>query len=286
MAPIGAPESESCGFVFATTGEAYTILARRAARTLRQVMPDAQVDLFTDQLLDDPVFNQIHPLGDDFFRPKMEALRRARFVRTVYLDADVIVIADITDVFTLLGRCDIAGAHVQYRSRLIGGIDRSVPAAFPPINSGLLGRRASERTEAFMTDWERQVRDTKARYDQPLLRRLLYNSDLNLLVLPPEYNLLKLVLIEAWDESMGAPRMIHLGRLHKGPPGDPMQPFDLAVTLGTRRSSHLRRLIAADPSVGGNGQLRVPSPTKLFVRFMAPVYHFKRLLRRLLGRPA
>jgi len=47
--PNPSEASAERGFVFAATGEKYNILAHRAAHSLRRVMPDVAVDLFSDQ---------------------------------------------------------------------------------------------------------------------------------------------------------------------------------------------------------------------------------------------
>lgn len=109
--------SGSRGFVFATTGEQYTTLARRAARTLRGVMPQCNIDLFTDRAVDDDVFDQIHRLDHNWFRPKMQAIRESRFERTIVMDADLVVVADISEVFQVLDHCDIAGVEGVTRQR-------------------------------------------------------------------------------------------------------------------------------------------------------------------------
>ncbi|GGD25642.1 hypothetical protein [Sinisalibacter lacisalsi] len=140
------------GFVFATTGESYTILARRAARSLRAVMPRAAIDLFTDQAVDDVVFDQIHGLAHNGHRPKMEALRRSRFARTIYLDADVMVLTDISEVFDLLDGYDLAAALGGNRSQQMVPPDDGLPRAFPVVNSGVIAARSSPRLAAFLTE--------------------------------------------------------------------------------------------------------------------------------------
>ncbi|WCR11941.1 hypothetical protein JHW45_06175 [Paracoccus stylophorae] len=106
--------SETVGVVFATTGKTYNILARRAARTLKQCMPTVEIDWFTDATLkSDRVFSQIHRLSESFFRPKMEALRKSRFDRTLYLDADIIALSDVSELFTALDDFDLLAAHAE-----------------------------------------------------------------------------------------------------------------------------------------------------------------------------
>lgn len=247
------PGTAACGAVFATTGADYTALARRAARTLARAMPGLPIDLFTDQAgLADPVFAAIHPLSDSFFRPKAEALAKSRFDRTLYLDADVLVLAPLDEVFALLDRFDIAAAHAMHRARPWGGLDPSVPLGFPQLNSGVVAMRRGPQTRALVEGWGAELRDSGTDTDQPALRRRLYHSDLRLAVLPPEYNFFRIDHLDALDHSIGAPRILHVQTLHMRPPGDPTRPLDLTEAIGPRRAAHVRALIAADPALGGS----------------------------------
>lgn len=238
----------SRGFVFGVTGAVYTDLARRAARSLAAVHPEAEIDLFTDQEIDDPVFARIHRLSSSWFRPKMEALAASRFERTICLDADIMVIGDLTPVFDLLDRFDIAAAH----NRILNGEPalrlhtKPLPAAFANLNSGVIGLKASPGTQRFLTDWQEGVKASGADRDQPAFRELLYDSDLRLYVLPPGYNLLTFLELETWSGIYAAPRVLHSPNLHKRGAGDPETPFTLEEVVGDRHAGQLRTLLAAD----------------------------------------
>ncbi len=251
-----APDVER-GFLYATTGALYTTLARRAARNLRAVMPDAVIDLYTDQQISDPVFDCIHQTSDSFFRPKIEAMQRSRFARTVYLDADTIVVADISDLFPLLDKFDLAAAHALHRGRPMGDMELTVPAAFPQFNSGLVVLRRSEATQMFLSRWGVEMRATGAEADQPSMRRLLFSGNLRIATLPPEYNLFRMSHLDFMDQTLGAPRMLHVQALHNGPPGDPEKPFDVVEAIGEERARHLSALIAAEPALGGDRSVKV-----------------------------
>ena len=249
--------AKNSGFVFATTGLLYTTLARRAARSLRQVMPDAQIDLFTDLAIADDVFDEIHRLEEDFFRPKMEAVRRSRFDRTIYLDADIVVLADVSELFDLLDRFDLAGC--QGWSRLPDVLDNgAIPRAFPMLNGGLIGVRKNEATLKFFHDWEVMVRETGAIIDQKCYRDTLFASDISFVVVPMEYNLIYLQMLDAWTPVLGAPRILHFRDLHRADPGDPHRPFDLQVLLSPQRLALVRELLAKD-AARAKRQARVPA---------------------------
>lgn len=243
------------GYIFATTGADYTALAVRSARLLRGVAPGEAIDLFTDQTGIDGPFDAVHPLGDDWFRPKFEALTRSRFDRTIYLDADIWAVADPSDVFDLLDRFDLAMAHDPYRAtEHATAIWRvSIPAAFPQYNSGVIGCRAGAATHALLRAVIDGVRGDGLSRDQGALRELLWQSDLRIATLPEEYNFMGLRGLNVMSSDTAAPRLVHSPRLHaafrkgKGDVGS------LDGLLGRVGAAQLARLVAADPTLGGNG---------------------------------
>ena len=246
---IDAPE-RSKGFVFAATGEIYTIIARRAARSLRQVHPEAEIDLFTDAPLDDLVFSQVHQLTSSFFRPKMEALARSRFDRTVCLDADIMVVGDLDPVFEVLTQFDIAGCYdrninADHAMRIHR---RPLPAAFPVVNTGVLGVRKSPKVKAFLEHWQTAVKETNSDRDQPAFRELLFDSDLRLCTLPPTFNFMTFHELARWWGTFSAPRVLHSPFLHRTriEDNDPNTPFTMEEVVGPVYAPKLRAIIHAD----------------------------------------
>ncbi|MDP3341517.1 putative nucleotide-diphospho-sugar transferase [Frigidibacter sp.] len=243
------------GFVFAATGQAFIQLAAEAARSLRATNPGVPIDLFTDGEVTDPVFDRVHQLGRSWFRPKFEALRRSRFQRTICLDADVIVVADMRDVFEVLGRFDFVAAHEQRRNTAsaMRQLTRPMPAAFPQINGGMIGIRQSPETQAFIDLVERTMIEGNHGRDQYVLRELLFDSDLRIWVLPPEYNLMAVRQVEVQGTKFTAPRVLHLPRLHGHMKGRTKRLESPAAVIGPALWRHIQRMIAADMTLGGTG---------------------------------
>ncbi len=200
------------GFLFATTGKNYTNMARRAARNLRLVMPHAEVDLFTDQHINDPIFNQVHLLENVSKRPKMEAIRRSRFHRTICLDSDLIILYPIFDVFNVLDFAPIAGVQAMGRQKFMmetKGVH--IPNSFPLINSGLIAVQKSKLIDNLMKEWELGwINKTPPKLDQPILRYLLFKNKITPLILPMEYNLIKLRSLLVWDKIQGPIKTLHI----------------------------------------------------------------------------
>ncbi len=230
----GPDPAPTRGIVYAATTRPYVSLARRAARLVRTVMPDAAIDLYADEPPGDPVFDAEHRLEHVDHRPKMEALARTRFDLTLYLDADTVLLAPVWDLFDTAAGCDLAMAVEARRGdkrNLPGPVH--VPPSYPPFNSGVIAMRASERTRRFARDWADAFRAGAAahRFDQRSLRELAYASDLNVRTLPREYNLMWVADVLDWNERSLAPRILHLPRLNKARVGDPEAPYDLAEIL-------------------------------------------------------
>lgn len=271
------------GVVFAATGRVYRDLARRAARNVRQVMPGLPIDLFTDAPLEDPVFAAVHMLDGAGPRPKMEALRRSRFARTLYLDCDVVVIADMSDVFDCLDRADIAGAHEQFGSAPVAmqKVRNAIPPSFRQINAGVLAVRKSESTDRFLDRWAADFRALNLQYDQPLLRELLYHGDLRLAVLPAEYNTMHLAGVRSAHRLMMAPRALHLPVLHEDDRHSetPEEPFDPGVLLSAPVRDRINELMRTDRTLGARRSARVLAGDML--RRSPMLYRLARRLRRL-----
>ena len=78
-----------------------------------------------------------------WFRSRIDAMARTRFERTLHLDADVLAVADLRDVFEVLDRFDIALAHDQRRNSPAANATwrRPLPNAFPQFNGGVIAYR-------------------------------------------------------------------------------------------------------------------------------------------------
>ncbi|WP_238538204.1 putative nucleotide-diphospho-sugar transferase [Oceaniovalibus guishaninsula] len=279
------------GIVLAATGARYTVIARRAARSARKAMPGTPIDLFTDQDLDDPVFARIHRLDVSHRRPKFEAMERTRFARTLMIDADVLLRHDVSELFDVLDRYDIAAVPgISRAPDHLGGYP-DLPRSVPVINTGVMAFRGTGAVRAFARDWQAEMIRTGAKMDQPAFRKLIYESDLRFLALGIEYNVIYLQLLNVWRHTMGGVRVLHVRAFHTGDPGDPEQPLDPRPHLSVLQQDHLEALDRVDWTLGGQRRF-VPPPIAVyreaFARRIGTVEHagFRAwsLYRRLLGR--
>ncbi|OSP56105.1 putative nucleotide-diphospho-sugar transferase [Pseudoruegeria sp. SK021] len=265
--------ADSCGFVFNATGRRYQQAAERAARSLRAASPGFPIDFYTDDpsTVADGVFDQVHTLDHVWFRPKFEALIRSRFQRTICMDADIFVLADISDIFVLLDTHDIAASHVDQRNQGYATTfwRKPIPNSFPQVNGGLIGIRKSDEILAFLNACQDALVTYDLPQDQPVIRELLFDSTLRLAVLPFEYNMRDRTMARFSGSKIAAPRVLHRngfqGRPRKN--GQLPTPEDL---YGVRTMQHFRQLVRADKqlSKGPYPTIKAPLSRGLFAKLM------------------
>ena len=243
--------TETTGVIFATTGKNYTELAERAAQSVRDSCPGLDIDLFTDQPADMPVFNRIHHLEDPWHRSKMDAMISSRFDKTLYLDADLLVIADIRDLFEVLDRFDMAMAHDPIRNgeRCHTIWRKPLPNAVPQFNGGVVAFRHSPEVIDLIRSWSKVVRENDFQKDQPVLRELVWDSNLRIATLPQEYNLMRFKDLHLWRTHHSAPRIIHSPQFHKHFTKNKTRLDTVEDLLGPVIASKLPVLLSADRSL-------------------------------------
>lgn len=201
------------GVIFTATGDKFVRMATRAAESLKVVHPDLPIDLFTDAAgaKTEGPFAQITQLDNVWHRSKLDAMAQTRFEKTIFLDADLIVIAQIDDVFQTLERFDFAAAHDQEDNSQHGTRvwQQTLPASFPQFNSGVIGYRATSQVLGLLRKWSEVVRSEQHERDQPVLRELLWQSDLRVATLPAQYNFTQFQNLVLFRSHQITPRIIH-----------------------------------------------------------------------------
>lgn len=237
---------DDTGVIYVASGKDYVELACASARSLRAHNPGLPIDIFTDEAVPEGLFDQRHRLTRPGPRAKLTAMRETRFSRTLFLDADTLVVGPFGDLFGILDRFDMAAAHDMRRaSPLIREGSIATPYAFPQLNTGVLLYRQSLAMQGLLTEWERRFHAAATggdRRDQPILKDLLWSSDLRFYVLPPEFNLRRLTMLDAWEPLDARPTIIHSHRLmdHMDAGYRPLGPrlTDPADLVAAERGAH------------------------------------------------
>jgi hypothetical protein len=230
------------GVIYVASGAAYLDLARASARSLRAVEPDLPVDLFTDDpdAPDLGMFDMVHRIDNPEPRSKLTCMAQTRFERTLFLDADTLVVAPLGDLFDLLERFDCAMAHdVRRASTLVQeGLTEATPYAFPQLNSGVLLYRRSRAMLAFLREWAARFKAAGVGRDQIILKDMLWQSDIRFYVLPPEFNLRRVTMLDAWEPLDARPTILHSHRFMDHMRGAGPRISDPATLVAAERVAH------------------------------------------------
>jgi hypothetical protein len=207
-----------CGVLYIAAGEAYARAAIDSARSVKACLPGLPIDICTDSpdVLAAGVFDRVEIIDSPHRRSKVDYLVRTRFERTLYLDTDTRVVDDVSDLFQLLDRFDIALAHAHARNKRthVEQWQLSLPPSFPQLNGGVILYKRSERTLDFFRDWSNAYHEAGFSKDQTTLRELIWSSDLRLYILPPEYNIRYEKYVRIWSEGEATPKILHYRRFH------------------------------------------------------------------------
>ena len=195
------------GVIYIATGEKYVEMAARSARSLKKHCPSLPVHIFTElETAPYSCFDSSTKISDPHIRSKVDYIYDTPFQKTLYLDADTRVCEDITHMFDLLDRYDIALAYTRVLKPYTG----QVPKLFQPMNGGVILFRKTDPVIEFLKSWKKAFHEVGVKHDQYTLRKLLWLSDLKVWVLAPEYNCRPRSCIKALKSAELTPKILHL----------------------------------------------------------------------------
>ncbi len=182
------------GVIYIAFGDLYIAEAIHSATSLKQ-HSQLPATIFTDRETKAGCFDREIIISPQHKRAKIDFLSQSPYERTLYLDSDTEVTHDISDVFDLLDRFDIAAAHDHSRksSRWSQAVPAyaAIPYAFSEYNGGVVLYRKNDLTDQFFEDWRRIFtlnKDLTHGQDQCSFRIALWQSQLSIGTLPPEFN--------------------------------------------------------------------------------------------------
>ncbi len=188
------------GVLYATAGEAHVREAEKSAASVRKLMPDIPIAIWTDRpdSLTPGLFDHVHTIEKPLFltMDRIEPMLKTPFQKTLYLDSDTLLIEPVYELIELLDRYEFAYTHAPRRiccSQPGCGIEPSIPAWFVQPGSGVILYKNTEMVKRVLSDWMERYMAGRKKVpmnccDQASLWRALYNSPVNMTVLPPEYN--------------------------------------------------------------------------------------------------
>ena len=180
------------GVVYIAAGSKYVEEARRSASSLREHHPELPITLYSDDHPnDDPpnseVFDNIiikdnfgYHTGDSILSDEMFP-----YDHNLYLDTDTYVCGELTDLFEVLNRFDLAVSFGSGRERI-----DNLPSTLPEYNTGVIAYNDSPETHQLFEKWRKFYDNNESNgfRNQEAFSRSLWETDVDFLVLPQEYN--------------------------------------------------------------------------------------------------
>jgi len=203
------------GVIYIATGEKYVEMAARSAKSLKSHSPNIPTYIFTDCNVDryscfDGSANIPSTQPGYLNGAKLDYHDKTPFKKTLFLDADTRVCENITHMFDVLDRFDIAVAYEPGRTRELEKYPGLAPRGFLPVNSGVILYKSTDSVIELMKNWQEAHIKSGNRQAQPTLRDQLWLSDIRLLILPPEYNCRKRFYFNYLKKSKVKPVIAHL----------------------------------------------------------------------------
>lgn len=177
------------GIYYIATGNQFVREAEVSAQSVRDSMPEMPIAIASDVEPDFDFDYEINISEPEYgFVDQINHLHRSPFKQTIHFDTDIFVGSDVSELIELLGQFDICAAYNHHREACeMPG----VPDCFPEYNTGVLAYNNNEEFGDFTHQWKENYKEFVTddnTQNQPSFRKTLYESDLRVATLTPEYN--------------------------------------------------------------------------------------------------
>jgi hypothetical protein len=189
------------GAIYVALNQTADTMAARSCRSLKHHTP-MPVTLFTDQATTEGCFDHVVRIpgvaeGFEGFPsyPDQGLIAKVKYLTSqaeydpcLFLDIDTYVCADVEPLFQALDRFDLAVALDTGQHAHPG-----IPEAFPTFNTGVIAWKWNDRTRHLFHTWWRYYAECTHQmqsgwYDQPAFQKVVYESDVRVCTMRPEWN--------------------------------------------------------------------------------------------------
>jgi hypothetical protein len=161
-----------------------------SAKSLRALDSNANITLFTDIEVKDSVFNEVKIVKMSL-RCKQKFFLESPYDKTIYIDSDTYINHNISDMFQMLNKYELLGCHDYARKRIFNIPEyMKIPYCFSEINGGILAFKKCHNFNKLIELWNHYYNKyySIVIWDQPSFRIATWESNINLYILPNEYN--------------------------------------------------------------------------------------------------
>lgn len=184
------------GYLYVANKQKFIDEAKISARSIRDhsLLPIAIVCtqvLVTEEVMsffDLVIINE--EINNYIYLSKIIGLQNSPFEKTVFLDSDTFVCADISPLFEILEMADIATTQEKsyHTTNKINNI--RFKNIIPEFNSGVIVLKKNSLTEKLLLDWFNICKENNISNDMPGLREAIFENFnlIKYLILPEEFN--------------------------------------------------------------------------------------------------
>ncbi len=174
------------GVIYCATGKKLFLdEAIISVKSLRQYNKNISVSLFIDEKnyskIELDLFNSVHIIKKPkySFADKNYSMRNSPYQKTIYLDCDTIINGEISEIFLILKKFDLAAANVPFKNH------NYKPTYY---QAGVVAFKKNRKMEKFFNMWDKKFELSILYSDQPSFRNVITSSSISIFTLPPEYN--------------------------------------------------------------------------------------------------
>jgi len=179
-------KSPEKGVVYIATGkELFLKEAKISAKSVRKYNENIGISIFVDEK---NKFDDIENLFDSIyfveepeygFGDKIYAMKNSPYQKTIYLDCDTVVIGEISEIYSMLEKYDIAASNPPFKN------DYYQPNHY---QAGIIFYRDNDLVRQFFKKWDKNYDRINHGNDQPSFRETLSELPISLFKFPPNYN--------------------------------------------------------------------------------------------------
>ncbi|WP_342607900.1 putative nucleotide-diphospho-sugar transferase [Vibrio tritonius] len=182
------------GVLYIAFGDLYIKEAIVSAESVKQYNPNLHITLMCDNNIDSKYIDNVVLINATHIRAKVDYIDQTPYEQTIFLDSDTIIDHSLDDLFQLLDKYDFCIAHDYARKRQnIADIIpeyANIPYAFSEVNPGVIAFKNNDNVKGFFNKWRDlfyKYHDVMI-YEQPTFRVALWEAEMKLYILPPEFN--------------------------------------------------------------------------------------------------
>ncbi len=205
-------EKANRGVIFFAKGSRHVNSVIKAAKSIKD-FNDLKIHVFSDKEVRSEYIDsyEIIDISKKLKSNKIQSLSQTPFDQTIYLDTDIRVVNPIDELFSLLGKYDLAVCHAHNRVSTHNkfNYNQAIPYSFPQLNTGVIVFNRNKQTQTLFDKWEKEFEERNVNKDQVPFRELLWELDINFFVLPPEYNIRHKRKFLTWHKKEITPKILH-----------------------------------------------------------------------------